>query len=223
MDTTTTTVPTSTTIDPATTQEGVLLAKYMTARNAGDVAEAMKAFAGDPVVKRHPFALNDYMNRTSEVRDIEEGVAAIQGSGTGFEFVDIEVADGSSVVAPDVTFNWRFLYGADGSESGGEAGCIGVETQRRSSPTGRSRRSTGGSRTPLNVKPASRVRGYQPQVVAVTYLKLLVPSRTPPSAVRKGSMAANTACLSFSWPTASRAACTGPPEIKPCQKTSVLV
>ena len=125
VDTTTTSVPTSSTIDPATTQEGVLLNKYVTARNAGDVPEAMKAFAGGPVVKSHPFALNDYMDRTSEVRDVEDGVAAIQGSGAGFEFVDIVVADGSSVVAPDVTFNWRFHYGADGSEAGGEAGCIG--------------------------------------------------------------------------------------------------
>ena len=123
--TTTSTVTESTTVDALSTRQGVLLNKYATALNAGDVAESMKAFAGDPVVKKHPFALNDYMDRSSELRDVDEGVAAIQGSGSGLEFVDVAVSDGTSVVAPDITFGWRFFYGADGSESGGEAGCIG--------------------------------------------------------------------------------------------------
>ena len=122
---TTTSAAESTTADAMSTREGALLNKYATALNAGDVAESMKAFAGDPVVKNHPFALNNFMDRSSELRDVDDGVAAIQGSGSGFEFVDVEVADGSSAVAPDISFNWRFFYGADGSESGGEAGCIG--------------------------------------------------------------------------------------------------
>lgn len=122
---TTTTSAETTTTAVETTREAMLLANYAAASNAGDIAQAMAFFAPDPVVRRHPFGAGDYMDRSSELRALEEKVAEVRGSGAGIEFVDIVVAEGSSVTAPDVTFGWRFLYGADGTESGGEAGCVG--------------------------------------------------------------------------------------------------
>ncbi len=115
----------TTTEDAGPSPQEELLAEYAAARNAGEIGPLMRLFWPDPVVRRHPFAINDYMDRSSALRATEEGVPAIQGSGAGFEFVDIEVSDGTSTIDPDLTFGWRFFYGADGSESGGEAGCIG--------------------------------------------------------------------------------------------------
>lgn len=125
VETTTTEVESTTTTRVEDSREAVLLAKYAAASNAGDVLQAMRFFAPDPVVRRHPFMAGDYIDRSSEVRALEERVVEVRGSGTGIEFIDIVVAEGSSVSLPDVTFGWRFLYGADGIESGGEAGCIG--------------------------------------------------------------------------------------------------
>jgi hypothetical protein len=87
----------------------------------------MSLFYPDKPMKRHPLGGGPahYMDRSSEIRALESLVPEVQGSGAGIEFMDIEVADPGSVAAPTVTFNWRFHYGADGSESGGEAGCIG--------------------------------------------------------------------------------------------------
>ena len=117
--------------DPTTTEpagssaEEELLNEYASLQSTGEIGPLMRLFWPDPEVRRHPFAVNDYMDRTSALRSTEEGVPAIQGSGTGLEFFEIEVSDGSSSFAPDVTFSWRFFYGSDGSESGGESGCIG--------------------------------------------------------------------------------------------------
>lgn len=105
-----------------------LLDGYAAARNAGDIGAAVAFFQpGGARVQRHPLGL-DFMSEPSELRITEERVPAVQGSGSGIEFFDIEVSDGSKVTVPDVTFSYRFLYGADGSESGGEAGCIGGKT-----------------------------------------------------------------------------------------------
>lgn len=100
---------------------------YAEARNAGDIGEAMSLFYPDKPMKRHPLGGGSahYMDRSSEIRALESMIPEVQGSGAGTEFIDIEVGDPDSVAAPSVTFNWKFHYGADGSESGGEAGCIG--------------------------------------------------------------------------------------------------
>lgn len=123
--TTTTAIEPTTTIPVESTREAVLLASYVAASNAGDVAQAMRYFAPDPVVRRHPFGAGDYIDRSSELRALEEKVAEIRGSGAGMELVDIAVPEGSGVTIPDITFGWRFFYGADGTEADGEAGCVG--------------------------------------------------------------------------------------------------
>ncbi len=117
--------------------EEELLADYAQARNAGDIGRAVGYFMPNPVVRRHPFAINDYMNTTSELRASEDLVPAIQGSGTGLEFLEVEVTENPGVTDPDVTFSWRFFYGADGAEAGGEAGCIGGKNGKASVSAGK--------------------------------------------------------------------------------------
>ena len=131
--------PVATDPTPSTADESALLGAYAAAQNEGDVDAVMRLFGFDYPVKRHPFAVSDYMDKSTELRATEEVVAEIRGSGAGLEFFDIEVGDPNSVSAPDVTFSWRFYYGADGTTpngwfwendgapqvSPGEAGCIG--------------------------------------------------------------------------------------------------
>ncbi len=105
--------------------EEAALAAYATARNSGDIDAVVGLFEEHGEQKRHPLDTDGYMNGSSEIRTVESRVLALQGSGSGVEFFDIEVADGSSTIDPDLTFRWRFFYGADGTESGGEAGCVG--------------------------------------------------------------------------------------------------
>lgn len=103
-----------------------LLANFAEASNSGDITGAMGLFTNSypPEIKRHPYGFGTFWDTTA-VRSGVELTMAAQGSGAGVEFRDIEVSDGSSAIVPDISFNWRFDYGADGSESEGEAGCIG--------------------------------------------------------------------------------------------------
>ena len=71
-----------------------------------------------PEIKRHPYGFGTFWDITAVKNGLELTMAA-QGSGTGIEFLDIEVSDGSNSSVPDISFNWRFNYGADGSDSGG--------------------------------------------------------------------------------------------------------
>lgn len=143
--------PVATDPTPSTADESALLAAYAAAQNEGDVDAVMRLFGFDYPVKRHPFAVNDYMNRSTALRGAEELVAGVRGSGAGLEFFDIELGDPNSVAAPDVTFNWRFYYGADGATPTGwfwkrdgapevlqgEAGCIGGRGGKASVEAGR--------------------------------------------------------------------------------------
>lgn len=114
-----------------------LLVDYAAARNAGDIDSLAGYFTSRAEQKRHPLEPWDggkrhpldplgYLNGLSEIRQIEGQVPAVQGSGSGVEFFDVKINE-NPVAAPDVQFKWRFHYGADGSESGGEAGCSGGE------------------------------------------------------------------------------------------------
>ncbi|MDX1467866.1 MAG: hypothetical protein R3258_00850 [Acidimicrobiia bacterium] len=131
--------PVATDPTPSTSDESALLAAYAAAQNGGDVDTVMGLFGFNYPVKRHPFAVNDYMDSSTELRATEALIAGIRGSGAGLEFFDIEIGDPNSVTAPDVTFSWRFYYAADGTTPSGwfwerdgapevpqgEAGCIG--------------------------------------------------------------------------------------------------
>ncbi len=110
----------------------LLLANYADASNGGDIAEVMSLFTNSypPEMRRHPFVSDVQLWDTNAVRTGVELFVAAQGSGSGLEFFDLEFGDPDSVVKPDITFNWRLLYGADGSEAGGEAGCIGGKTAK---------------------------------------------------------------------------------------------
>jgi hypothetical protein len=119
----------------ASSSEEALLHDYAAARNSGDIDALVGYFTSRPEQKRHPLEPWEgkkrrpidplgYLNGVSEIRAIEGQVSAVQGSGSGVEFFDIEVNE-NSVTDPDIEFRWRFFYGADGSESGGEAGCVG--------------------------------------------------------------------------------------------------
>jgi hypothetical protein len=119
----------------AVSPQEALLHDYAEARNSGDIDALVGLFTSRPEQKRHPLEPWDgkkrrpidplgYLNGVSEIRQIEGQVPVVQGSGSGVEFFDIEVNE-NSVTDPDIEFRWRFFYGADGSESGGEAGCVG--------------------------------------------------------------------------------------------------
>lgn len=133
--------PTESTIDEDVSPGEALLASYETAVNSGDIDEVMSHYVSNPfiIVKRHPYALNDFMDRASAVRDTEALISDYVGSGAGLDIFDMVAGDPDSVVQPDVTFNWTFNYGTDGTEasgwfwsrdggpvvSPGEANCIG--------------------------------------------------------------------------------------------------
>lgn len=103
-----------------------LLTSYADASNSGDAATIMSLFTNSypPEIKRHPYGFGTFWDTTAVENGVELMIAA-QGSGTGIEFLDVAASDGSQESVPDITFNWRFHYGADGSESDGEAGCLG--------------------------------------------------------------------------------------------------
>lgn len=117
------------------TPQEELLHNYAAARNSDDIGALMSYVTSRPEQKNHPLKPWDgkkrraidpfgYLNGSEEVRQFESQMPAVQGSGSGLEFIDITVNE-NPVSAPDVEFRWRFFYGADGSESGGEAGCMG--------------------------------------------------------------------------------------------------
>ena len=121
----------------AVSPQEALLADYAASRNSGDIDTLVGLFTSRPEQKRHPLKPWDgkkrhfsdplgYLNGSSEIRTVEGQVPAVQGSGSGAEFFDIEVNE-NPVSDPDIEFRWRFFYGADGSESGGEAGCVAGE------------------------------------------------------------------------------------------------
>ena len=107
---TSTTIPASSSDDPAS-----VLADYAEARNSGDVDAVMALYADDAVVRDHPLDDDDVAAGIDEIRVLQEQIPAIQGSGDGIEFFDMEVS-GSTVI-----FSERFFYG-----SGGTAGCSGA-------------------------------------------------------------------------------------------------
>ena len=128
---------TATVAAEAVSPQEALLHDYAAARNSGDIDTLVGYFTSRPEQKRHPVEPWDgkkrrpiyplgYLNGVAEIRQIEGQVPAVQGSGSGVEFFDIEVNE-NPVSDPDIEFRWRFFYGADGSESGGEAGCVGGE------------------------------------------------------------------------------------------------
>ena len=100
--------------DPAT-----VLADYVEARNSGDVDAVMALYAEDAVVNDHPLDPDGVATGADAIRALEEQVPAVQGSGDGIELVDMEVSGNT------VLFSSRFFYGADGTRSGGSAGCAG--------------------------------------------------------------------------------------------------
>ena len=100
--------------DPAS-----VLADYAEARNSGDVDAVMGFYADDARVGRHPLDTDGMATGLDEIRVLEEQIPAIQGSGAGLEYSDM-VVTGS-----DVSFSHAFFYGADGTASGGSAGCAG--------------------------------------------------------------------------------------------------
>ena len=98
-----------------------VMSDYEAARNSGDVDAVMALYAENAVVKDHPLHPNttSVVTGIDEIRALEEQVPAIQGSGDGIEFLDMQVSGNT------VTFNTRFFYGADGTASSGIAGCAG--------------------------------------------------------------------------------------------------
>ena len=100
--------------DPAS-----VLADYAEARNSGDVDAVMAFYADDAVFIGHALDDDGVATGIDEIRVLEEQVPAVQGSGAGVEYFDI-VVSGSTA-----TFRHRFFYGADGTRSGGSAGCGG--------------------------------------------------------------------------------------------------
>jgi hypothetical protein len=100
--------------DPAT-----VLAAYAEARNAGDVDGAVAFYAEDAVVRDHPFDDDGVATGIDEIRALEEQIPAVQGSGEGLEYLDMEVFGSTA------TFGHSFWYGADGITSGGVDGCSG--------------------------------------------------------------------------------------------------
>jgi hypothetical protein len=126
---------TATVAAEAVSPQEALLHDYAAARNSGDIDALVGYFTSRPEQKRHPLEPWEgkkrrsidplgYLNGVSEIRTVEGQVPAVQGSGSGVEFFAIVVNE-NPVSVPDVEFRWRFLFGADGSESGGEAGCVG--------------------------------------------------------------------------------------------------
>ncbi len=101
--------------DPAS-----VLVAYAEARSSGDVDATMAFYADDAVVMGHPLDDDDVATGIDEIRVLEEQVPAVQGSGAGTEYFDI-VVSGSTA-----TFKHTFRYGADGTRSGGSAGCGGA-------------------------------------------------------------------------------------------------
>ena len=133
--------PTPSTEETNATPGEVLLAGYATAVTEGDIDGVMGHYLSNPfiIVKRHPYAAGDFMDRATEVREFESSVPGFLGSDGSLEIFDMVPGDPDSVVQPDVTFSWRFNYSADSDEptgwfwilegapefSTGEAGCIG--------------------------------------------------------------------------------------------------
>ncbi len=133
--------PSPSTVDEPVSPGEALLASYATAVNSGDIDAVMSHYVSGSfiIVKRHPYAINDYMDRASAVRDTETLISDYVGSGAGLDIFDMVPGDPDSVTQPDVTFSWTFDYGTDGAEpsgwfwssddspqvSPGEAGCIG--------------------------------------------------------------------------------------------------
>lgn len=113
--------PSPSSVDEAASPGEALLTSYATAVNSGDIDDVMSHYATDDfiVVKRHPYALNDYMDRVSAVRDTEASISDYVGSGAGLEIFDMVAGDPDSVTQPDVTFSWTFNFGADGTEATG--------------------------------------------------------------------------------------------------------
>lgn len=113
------TQPTQSTIVDSVSRGEERLAAYAAAVNEGEVVNVMGNYAPNPIVKRHPYAVNDYMDFTSAVRDIEALVPGYLGSEGRLEIFDMVAGDPNSVVQPDVTFSWRFYFGADGAQPSG--------------------------------------------------------------------------------------------------------
>ncbi len=113
--------PTLTTEVQEASPSEVVLASYADAVSAGDFDDVMSHYVwgSSIVVKRHPFALNDYMDRATEVRDTETLVQSYLGTGGRLEIFETVAGDPDSVAQPDVTFSWRFFYGDDGAEPTG--------------------------------------------------------------------------------------------------------
>lgn len=104
------------------------LNRFGAALNSGEINDAYTMFnhgSFPPEMKRHPHSFETVLWDSTAVRSGLELTIAAKGSGQGIEFTDIVVSDGSDSSIPDIAFSWRFLYGADGSEADGEAGCTG--------------------------------------------------------------------------------------------------
>ncbi len=110
----------STNVESASAGE-MLLASYADAVTTGEIDEVMKHYVSNPfiIVKRHPYAASDFMDRATEVRDTETLVPSFLGSNGRLEIFEMVAGDPDSVVQPDVTFSWRFYYSDDRTEPTG--------------------------------------------------------------------------------------------------------
>ena len=119
-----------------------VLADYTEVRNSGDVDGVIGFYAEDAVVENHPLDDDGVATGTAEIRALEEQVPAVQGSGDGQEIIDMVVSGNT------VTFNTRFFWGADGTFSGGSAGCGGGKDHQVTVEDGKITLYVGGSESP---------------------------------------------------------------------------